>query len=435
MVKWYSQLKGLCVRPWRQSRAAASQASIIPHDQHQLSLEQLSRNALRVIDRLVKAGFETYLVGGSIRDLILSQQPKDFDVVTAATPEQVKDLFKNSRIIGRRFKLVHVVYGREVIEVATFRRTVRQPFLKSKLRGSHFIPRDNEFGTCAQDAMRRDFNVNALYYDIRDSSIVDYSDGMSDLQRGRFCMIGEPERRYREDPVRLLRALRLMSKSNLQPTLETEKPMKKLVPLLSTVSPARLFDEINKAFLQGYAQKNFAYLEQYAMIEYLFPTLPKALSQPQYNGLIACALRQTDQRFHQGKSLNPAFLLSVFLWSAFQDKLRDLRKEGVKPYAAKQMAAAAVLKAQVKKLTMPRRHTQVIKEIWMFQYLLEQRRSRQVNFVFAQKRFRAAYDFLCMRAEIDASLAKQAEWWTAYQEADEDQRASMVQSVHKNPNS
>jgi poly(A) polymerase len=254
---------------------------------------------------------------------------------------------------------------------------------------------------------------------------------MGDLKQGTFCMVGDPERRYREDPVRLLRAIRLMGKSNLRPTEATEKPMKKMASLLSTVSPARLFDEINKAFLQGYAQKNFSCLLAYGMIDLIFPTLPRALAKKGDCDLITCALRHTDQRFHQGKSLNPAFLLSVFLWSSFQDKIRDLKKQGVKPYVAKQMASAEVIRAQLKLLTMPRRHTLVIKEIWMFQALLEQRRVRQVRFVITQKRFRAAYDFLCMRAEIDPSLQKQATWWTEFQEASEDQRELMMQSVHK----
>lgn len=432
MVKWLRKIKSFVVPVLHCSSVAVLKAKSIARSQHQLPHEDISRNALWVIDRLIKAGFEAYLVGGSIRDLLLSQQPKDYDVVTDAIPEQIKSVFKHCRIIGRRFQLVHVIHGREVIEVATFRRTVRQPFLKRKLRrGPHLLHRDNEFGTQAQDAVRRDFNVNALYYDVRDGSIVDYSDGMGDLQQGMFCMVGDPERRYREDPIRLLRAIRLMGKSNLRPTEATEKPMKKLVPLLSSVSPARLFDEVNKAFLQGYAQKNFSYMVAYHIIDLLFPALPQAMTKESDRDLIACALRHTDQRYHQGKSLNPAFLLSVFLWPSFQDKVRELKKQGFKPYVAKQMASVEVVRAQLKLLTMPRRHTQVIKEIWMFQTLLEQRRVRQVRFVITQKRFRAAYDFLCMRAEIDTSLATQATWWTEFQEAAEDQRDLMMQSVHK----
>lgn len=398
---------------------------------HTLSPEHIDRRARQVVDALWEGGHEAYLVGGCVRDLLLSQKPKDFDVVTDATPEQIHALFKNSRLIGRRFRLVHVYFGRHIVEVATYRRVTRQAMIKTKLRGSHFIPRDNAFGTRAQDAMRRDFNVNALYYDVRHNSIIDYASSMSDLTARRFSMIGDPERRYREDPVRLLRAIRLMAKSNLKPCEATEKPIKPLVALLASVAPSRLFDEINKAFMHGYAAANFACMARYGMFGYLFPQLPDALQDAGVSALVDRALQNTDERFHAGKSLNPAFLLSVFLWPAFDAKVSNLTQSGIKPYQARQLAVGEVFAAQLKVLTIPKRLTRMIKEIWFFQSMLEQRRPRQVRFVMAQKRFRAAYDFLCLRAEVEPILQMQATWWTDYQAANGETRDAMLRAVSK----
>lgn len=426
MFSRFSDLRaGFCKRIGVGEFAASNAPRVWTAKDHPLRRPMIDQHACQVIDGLVNAGYEAYLVGGCVRDLLLGHQPKDFDVVTNAKPSEVVKCFKRARLIGRRFQLVHVVFGRHMIEVATFRRNVRRPWLKKKNKHAE----QNEFGTRVQDAVRRDFSVNALYYDLVKNEIIDDVGGMEDLKHRRFRMIGDANERYHEDPVRLLRAIRLMAKLDLKPVEATLAPIRELMPLLANVSAARLFDEINKAFLYGASYKNFYLMRDYDALAWVFPGLSDALDKPDYKAFIDQALHNTDDRYHQGLSLNPCFLLSVLLWHAYQVAFEQERNHGVRPYLAKQQAMTRVVKQQLSRLTIPKRLVHMIKEIWSFQHLLEQRRDRQVRYVIEQKRFRAAYDFLCLRAECDQSLQSVAEWWTCFQTLDTAGRRAMQDAL------
>ena len=298
-------------------------------DQHEVSRNDISPNAVKVLYRLHNAGFRACLVGGGVRDILLGLKPKDFDVATDASPEQVNDLFRNCRLIGRRFRLAHILFGREIIEVATFRghhaqdasNNVEKNDKKSPSHSSSegMILRDNVFGSIEEDAIRRDFTVNALYYDISDFSVQDFCHGMEDLDDRLLRMIGDPETRYREDPVRMLRAVRLAVKLDLDIEEHTAKPLKKLSTLLSDIPTARLWDESHKLFLSGYSAPTFAMLEQYDLLTPMLPQMSKSIednNNPDFRAFIQDALQNSDKRIQANKSLNPAFLYACFLWQA-----------------------------------------------------------------------------------------------------------------------
>lgn len=426
MFSRLSDLKaGFCKRMRVGESSSSASPRVWTSKDHPLNRAMIDNHACQVIDVLVAAGYEAYLVGGCVRDLWLGHEPKDYDVVTNAKPDDVLKCFKRARLIGRRFQLVHVVFGRKVIEVATFRRSVRPSWVKKKNKHAAH----NAFGTRVQDAVRRDFSVNALYYDLVKNEIIDDVGGVEDLCHRRFRMIGDPHERYHEDPVRLLRAIRLMAKLDLSPVEATLNPIRELMPLLANVSTARLFDEINKAFLYGASYKNFYLMRDYHALGFVFPGLAGALEKSDYKAFIDQALHNTDDRYHKGLSLNPCFLLSVLLWHAYQMAYDQARADGQRPYMAKQHAMTQVIKQQLSRLTIPKRLVHMIKEIWSFQYLLEQRRDRQVRYVIEQKRFRAAYDFLCLRAECDQALQSVAQWWTRFQTLDKTGRRAMQDAL------
>ncbi len=390
---------------------------IIPRPEHNISRANISENALKVLYRLKKSGYQAYLVGGGVRDLLLGREPKDFDVATDATPEQVKAVFRNCRLIGRRFRLAHVRFGREIIEVATFRSA---NFGKMQQSANGMVLDDNQYGTIEEDALRRDFTVNALYYNIADFSVVDYSTGMEDLKAGRLRLLGDPETRYREDPVRMLRAARFAAKLGFNVDPETEAPISRLAYLLGEVPPARLFEECLKLFISGHAVASFEKLRHYGLFDQLFPQTEEALNHEEHEfplTLVFKGLENTDRRLAADKPVTPAFLFAVLLWEPLRRMAERLeREEGLPPYPAIQQAAGWVIARQVQRVAIPRRFTTPMREIWSLQPRFLHTRGKRPARLLAHPRFRAAYDFLLLRSEAGEADPTLAAWWTRYQE-------------------
>ncbi|MGH8183068.1 MAG: polynucleotide adenylyltransferase PcnB [Rhodanobacteraceae bacterium] len=391
---------------------------VIPRDQHSLSRKQISRGALKVLYGLKDGGFRACLVGGAVRDLLLGRQPKDFDVATDATPEEVKKLFRNCRLIGRRFRLAHVVFGPEIVEVATFRGTGDGESGGDRHVVDGRILRDNVWGAIEEDALRRDFRVNALYYDIADFSVLDYVGGIEDLEQKRLRLIGDPATRYREDPVRMLRAARLAAKLGFSIDPAAVAPFKDLGQLLADAPSARLFDECQKMFLAGYGLASFRMLAQYDLLRHLFPGTVRALAHDAsgaLQGLIERGLAGTDARVADGRPVTPAFLFAVLLWGEVAALAAKLQDEGTVRSLAWQRAAHRVMAEQGKRVAIPRRFGYAIEEIWALQPRFAERSRKRVFRLMAHPRFRAAYDFLLLRSGESAELRACGEWWTDVQ--------------------
>ncbi len=406
---------------------------IIPRPAHTLSRAQISQNALNVLYGLKDAGFEAYLVGGCVRDLLLGHEPKDFDVATNALPEQVHKLFRRSQLIGRRFKLVHVRFGREMIEVATFR---APPAELQDEAVQERIVEDNVYGSLKQDAWRRDFTINALYYNIRDFSIVDYTGGISDLQKGNIRLIGDVETRYREDPVRMLRAIRFVGKLGLRLEKNTEHFIPQLANLLDDIPAARLFDEVLKLYLTGNAAVTHELLGHYGVFDYLFPETASLLhsEQDEYpRTLIIKALENTDNRINLAKPVNPAFLFAALLWEPLRQRWQYYQQRKIPPIPAMHHAASDVFLTQVKRVAVPKRFSLVSRDIWQMQIRLAQRQGKRAYRLFEHPKFRAAYDFLLLRVEAGESLQELADWWTTFQEVTQEERQRMVDALAPAP--
>ncbi len=394
---------------------------IVPRDQHGISRKQISPNALRVLYRLREAGYGGYLVGGAVRDLLIGGAPKDFDVATDATPEQVRQLFRNCRLIGRRFRLAHVVYGREIIEVATFRSAEDDGSGDRETEDGGRLLRDNVYGSIEDDAIRRDFTANALFYAIEDFSLRDYVGGFEDVQRRLLRLIGDPETRYREDPVRMLRAIRLAAKLDFDIEPATAAPIPQLAALLREASSARLFDESQKMFLCGHAEASFLGLERHGLLDVLLPDAAKALATDTRGGcraLILQALRNTDQRVREDKPVTPAFLFAALLWPAYAQHLQRMLSDGFDLAVAEQRAADRILLHQVERIAIPRRFGVPLQELWWMQSRLGTRQRKRVLRLLAHPRFRAAYDFLELRASVVPELAAEAAFWREAQGLD-----------------
>jgi poly(A) polymerase len=394
---------------------------VIPRDQHNLSRKQISRGALRVLYGLKDAGFRACLVGGAVRDLLLERRPKDFDVATSATPEEVRKLFRNCRLIGRRFRLAHVIFGPEIVEVATFRGTGNGD--DDGTGDRHVVDgrilRDNVWGTIEEDALRRDFRVNALYYDIADFSVIDFVGGIEDLEQKRLRLIGDAATRYREDPVRMLRAARLAAKLGFTIDPVAAAPFDELGSLLADAPAARLFDECQKMFLAGYGLASFRTLVRYGLMKQLFPGTARALAQDDSGALRAMierGLAGTDTRVAEGRPVTPAFLFAVLLWGEVATLAAKLQAEGAVRSLAWQRAAHRVMAEQGKRVAIPRRFGYAIEEIWALQPRFAERTRKRVFRLMAHPRFRAAYDFLLMRADESDALRESGEWWTRAQE-------------------
>lgn len=367
-----------------------------------------------------------------MRDILLGIQPKDFDIATSATPDEVKSLFgRQCRLIGRRFRLAHVRFGAEILEVATFRAGHHQADDddQAQLDDSGRILRDNVFGSLEEDAQRRDFTINALYYDISDFSIRDYVGAMEDVQNRVLRMIGDPEARYREDPVRMLRALRFAAKLDLTIEPATEAPIRPLANLLQEVPAARLFDEISKLLMTEQGPQVFELLYEYGLFAELFPATSQALQQDESGAglvLMRAALNGTATRINQGKPVTPAFLLAALLWPAVRKAVgEDPRNLAM----AMQEAASNIAGDQQHRISIPKRFGIPMREIWFLQRRFEQRRGKRPQALMGHPRFRAAYDFLLLRAEAGEVDPELAQWWTDYQEASESDQAQLSQQA------
>ena len=406
------------------SAADADRPRIVPREAHPVSRKSISRSALKVLERLHEGGFGAYLVGGGVRDALVGIEPKDFDVATDASPEEIRALFRNSRIIGRRFRLVHVVFGREIIEVATFR-AAHDKGEGGEVGASGRIVRDNVFGSIAEDARRRDFSVNALYYNVADRSVVDYVGGLDDIEKKVFRLIGDPLTRCEEDPVRVLRAVRLAAKLGFAIEASTGQAMERVAPELRHTPPARLFEEVLKLFQGGYAERSFAAVVEHDLLLYLFPLLAERLKagDPALRAMLDAALANTDRRVALGKPITPAYLLAFMLWPDVEERARAAVAEGLPLHEALREGAEDVLARQLRVISIPRRFSGPMKEIWQMQPRLERNRGRRALALIEERRFRAAYDFLCLRARVDARLEESAEWWTRVQELPEEARA------------
>ncbi len=385
---------------------------------------------MKVLRRLRKAGYQSHLVGGGVRDLLLGREPKDFDVATDASPEEVKDTFKNCRLVGRRFRLAHVHFGRDIIEVATFRgsHSAETPLVRqseSHHSDEGMLLRDNVYGTIEEDAIRRDFTVNALFYNIDDFSVIDYVGGLKDLQDGILRLIGDPETRYREDPVRMIRAIRFAAKLGFNIHPDSEQPIKELAFLLDEVPSARLFEEVLKLFLGGSAVHTFEKLRHYDLFRQLFPQTDKSLEIEEQGFPIQFVLqgmKNTDIRIREDKPVTPAFLFAVLLWEPVRQLYEKLQAKGAVPQSAMFDAADQVISKQVEKIAIPRRFTAQMKEIWNMQLRLERgRTAKKARRLIENPRFRAAYDFLLLRAGVGEVEQQQADWWTSFQEEQPDQ--------------
>ncbi|MBW3549805.1 MAG: polynucleotide adenylyltransferase PcnB [Proteobacteria bacterium] len=387
---------------------------LIPRDGHNVSRKDISSSALRVLYRLRDGGFGAYLVGGAVRDILVGGHPKDFDVATDATPEQVKQLFRNCRLIGRRFRLAHVVFGREIIEVATFRANVDDGSGDRELHEGGRLLRDNVYGTIEEDAIRRDFTANALYYAIEDFSVRDYTGGFEDVQNRLMRLIGDPETRYREDPVRMLRAVRLAAKLDFEIEAATAAPIPQLAPLLSEAAPARLFEECLKLFLSGHAVESFLRLERHGLLQTLLPESAAALKSNRSGALrrmLIEGLRGTDHRVANDEPVSPAFLFALLLWPAYCRALMGLQAQGMHTVEAQRRAADRVTLHQLGTVALPRRFSLPMQEIWLLQSRFSQRQRKRVFRLLAHPRFRAAFDFLALRLSASDEHAADVEFW------------------------
>ena len=404
------------------------QPSIVPFGAHGIARESISPCALKVTQTLQEHGYTAYVVGGAVRDLILGWQPKDYDVATSATPEQVRELFRRSRIIGRRFRIVHVMCGRETVEVSTYRGSADASAEDAQQVADEHgrLLRDNVFGTQEQDAVRRDFTINALFYDPATQQVWDYHGGVEDLKKKRLRMIGDPEQRYREDPVRMLRAVRLSASRGLDIDEATRAPIKALTTLLANVPAARLFDEMLKLLLSGHAYECVMALRHEGLHHGLLPMLDVILEQPMGERFVMLALRNTDARIKNEKSVSPSFLFASLLWHEVLAAWKKQESDGVPPLPALYQAMEQVVQSQAEKLAIPRRYGSDMKEIWVMQPRFLQRSGRRPYRLLESTRFRAGYDFLllrCASGELDPGIG---EWWTRFQHADEVERKALL---------
>jgi len=416
-------IRKLLRRVFRRGRLAEHPVETIAANRHGIRREQVSPGARRVCETLQKEGFRAYVVGGAVRDLIAGIEPKDFDVATDATPDQVRSLFRRSRIIGRRFQIVHVMQGAETLEVSTFRAAHDEDTLKDE-HGR--VLRDNVWGSMGADAARRDFTINALYYDPVREEVLDYHRGVEDLQKKTLRMIGDPRLRYREDPVRMLRAVRLAAKLGLRLDPKVEAPIAEMATLIDNVPVARLFDEMLKLLFSGYAVECVKRLRQEGLHHGLLPLLDVILEQPLGEKFVMLSLTSTDERVRAGKAVSPGFLFATLLWHEALANWESRKKAGELSMPALHVAMDTVLDQQAEKLAITRRIIGDIKEIWALQPRFEKRSGRAPLRLLEQPRFRAAWDFLVLRAasgEIDAELS---EWWREFQDAGDDRRNEML---------
>ena len=403
----------------------------IDRKNHNISRQNIDSNALEIINKLNINGFDGFIVGGAVRDLLLCKQPKDFDIVTDAKPGQIKKIFKNSRIIGRRFLLVHIYFARQIIEVATFRATEidNQNFSQNQ-RG--MITRDNVYGNITEDAKRRDFTINSLYYNPKTQEVLDFSTGFSDIKKKQVTLIGDPKKRFLEDPVRMIRAIRFVTKLNMLVQKNTKIEIIKNAHLLTTVAKARLFEEVNKMFLNVCAKENFNSLIEYGLFFKLFPALKTPLKEDTIQKFFLTSFANTKSRLEDNKSITPAFLYAVFLWPLVKNMQKNTIEDlKLSEFDALVFSANQVLCPKRLSIMIPKRFSLAIKEIWVMQLGFATRNIKRVEKILAKSRFRAAYDFLLLRSTIKNELEDDAVWWTKIQEIPYKERKNFIVNSQK----
>lgn len=397
-------------------------------DKHGIDRRNVSRHAIKVCEVLHERGFDAYIVGGAVRDLIVGLEPKDFDVATNATPNQVRALFRRARIIGRRFQLVHVVFGQEIIETSTF----RAPATPDQETDEHGrILRDNLFGTHEQDAARRDFTLNALYYDPIKEEVIDFHGGVSDLKKRVVRMIGDPHTRYREDPVRMLRALRFAAKLNATIDPATREPIKGMANLIENVPASRLFDEMLKLLTCGHAMDCLQRLRAVGLHQGMLPLIDLIFEETGGQQFVELSLERTDARVRSGKPVSPSFLFAALLWTLVNKRWQALAASGEPRIQALMQAADSVVDEQTKKLAIQRRFQADMREIWFMQPRFERATVKTIWRMLEQPRFRAAVDFLQLRAATREVDSVQAQWWMDLANANDEERAVMIESYQQ----
>jgi len=418
-------IRKLISRVFGSKKAVAShhEPAIIPVSRHGITRDRISSGSRRVCEGLQQQGHKAYVVGGAVRDLLIGAEPKDFDIATDATPDEIRRAFRRSRAIGRRFQIVHVMMGQETIEVTTFRGMLDA---NTKTDEHGRVLHDNVFGSQADDAARRDFTANALYYDPATEAIIDYHHGVADLKQKTLRMIGEPRARYREDPVRMLRAVRLAAKLGLIIDPAASKPIREMAELLENVPPARLFDEMLKLLTSGHAVNCITRLRDEGLHHGLLPLLDVILEQPLGEKFVMLALANTDDRVRAGKGISPGFLFATLLWHEVLAHWEKLKAAGETKIPALYQAMDTVLDVQGEKLAITRRIAGDIKDIWSLQPRFESRAGKRPYGLLEHPRFRAGYDFLLLRAESGEIEAELGDWWTRFQNADGEGRAQML---------
>jgi poly(A) polymerase len=412
-------------------RSAGNKAIILSRGEHGISRNNIDKHALKVLYRLHKSGFHACLVGGAVRDLLLGIKPKDFDIATDATPEQVNKLFRNCRLIGRRFRLAHIHFGRLIIEVATFR-AEHESSQSGHQDESGRIVRDNVFGELADDVWRRDFTANALYYDISDFSVIDFVGGFEDIKQRRLHLIGDVETRYREDPVRMLRALRFSAKLDFEIDEESRTPIFTLGHLLQDIPAARLYEEVLKLFHSGHALRSFELLQEFDLLKYLFPEAARSIeSDGSIVDMLTIAMNNTDERIRKDMRVTPAFLFAALLWHPVNSRVREMVEGGMPYSVAIQKVATRVLSQQSASVSIPKRFTTVMRDIWGLQTRFHYRAGKRAAAVLDHPKFRAGYDFLCIRAAagekiVDGDLEQDCQWWTELQKQNAEQQKNTL---------
>jgi len=411
----------------RKTSSSTEEPAVIGVNRHGIRREHISSGSRRTVETLQEKGYKAYVVGGAVRDLLAGITPKDYDVATNATPEQVRQCFRRSRIIGRRFQIVHVLMGSETIEVTTFRgHHTEHSGSKAQTDDQGRVLRDNVFGSEKDDAARRDFTVNALYFDPNSETITDYHHGVADLKQKTLRVIGDPKTRYREDPVRMLRAVRLAAKLDLTIDPEAARPIREMAELIENIPPSRLFDEMLKLLTSGHAVKCVKQLRADGLHRGLLPMLDVILEQPLGERFVMLALENTDTRIRDGKATSPGFLFATLLWHEVLSKWEALKASGERGIPALFLAMDAVLDVQAEKLAITRRIAGDIKDIWALQPRFEQRSGKRPYGVLEQPRFKAGYDFLLLRAESGEVENELAQWWTNFMNRDGEARAAML---------
>jgi poly(A) polymerase len=414
-------------------KPASKGPKIIPRSAHGVSRDEVSKSALKVLYRLHKSGYQAFLVGGCVRDAMVGLHPKDFDVATDATPDEVRALFSNCRLIGRRFRLAHVRFGREIIEVATFRAAANHADDDHAHDDEGRIIRDNVYGAIEEDVWRRDFTCNALYYNIADHSIWDFVDGVEDIRQKHIVLIGDADQRLREDPVRMLRAVRFAAKLEFTVDDSVTKAIRNNVGLLANVPAARLFDEFLKLFQAGHAERTFDMLRDYGLFVQLFPAVDQEINEDDaFADFVRAALRNTDKRVAAGKSVTPMFLLGVFFWAPAR-RLAAIRRseEKMSESQALSLASYELTGQQQRRISIPRRFTVPMREMIALQPRFTATRGKRAFNLLEHRRFRAAYDFMMLLAEVGQFDAELAKFWTEVQKQSPDERAESFQINRK----